>query len=33
MDSKLEGVAEWSDIVAKDRYNGWITNMAKNFTD
>ena len=32
MDSKLKGVAEWSDIVAKDGYNGWITNMAKNFT-
>ena len=29
MDSKLKGVVEWSDIVAKDGYNGWITNMAK----
>ena len=33
MDSKLKGVAEWSDIVAKDGYNGWITNMVENFTD
>ena len=32
MDSKLKGVTEWSDIVAKDGYNGWITNMAENFT-
>ena len=32
MDSKLKEVAEWSDIVAKDGYNGWITNMAENFT-
>ena len=31
MDSKLKGVVEWSDVVAKDGYNGWITNMAKNF--
>ena len=33
MVSKLKGVAECSDIVAKDGYNGWITNMAKKFTD
>ena len=32
MDSKLEEVAEWSDTIAKDGYNGWITNMAGNFT-
>ena len=32
MDTKLKGVAEWSDIVAKDGYNGWITNMVENFT-
>ena len=31
MDSKLKGVAQWLDIVAKDGYNGWITNMAENF--
>ena len=32
MDSKLKRVAEWSDIVAKDGYNGWITNLVENFT-
>ena len=29
IDSKLNWMAEWSDIVAKDRYNGWITNMPR----